>query len=287
MCNYPRSTTVRCRMSPRRFRVSPGTVTPHMTPDPRSQPHAAAIAQLEWFNLSTYAARTLVALSGLGTGTAKDVSEVSDVPRTRVYDAVDELHTRGLVDILQSNPQQFMAVSSETLRRKFDGETKRRLSVLTTALNNLDPADRRVEQRGIWTVGEEEAIVDRLLEFFAAADDEIVYLAEDEYFTPDLVDGLAAADDRGVSITLDGLSTDLLEEISTEVSTVDRADAAVWPPAVNRLLLVDGSRTLVSVQIEEQGPDTETAIWGAGESNSLVVIFKSLFGLNGEAVTDE
>jgi sugar-specific transcriptional regulator TrmB len=258
-----------------------------MTPDPRSQPHAAAIAQLEWFNLSTYAARTLVALSGLGTGTAKDVSEVSDVPRTRVYDAVDELHTRGLVDIQQSNPQQFMAISSETLRRKFDGETKRRLTVLTTALNNLEPADRRVEQRGIWTVGEEGAIVDRLLEFFAEADDEIVYLAEDEYFTSDLIDGLSAADDRGVSITLGGLSTELLEDITVEVSTVSRIDAAARPPAINRLLLVDGSRTLASVRIEEPGPDIETAIWGAGKTNSLVVIFKSMFGLNGETIPDE
>jgi len=183
-----------------------------------------------------------------------------------VYDAVDELHTRGLVDIQQSNPQQFMAISSETLRRKFDGETKRRLTVLTTALNNLEPADRRVEQRGIWTVGEEGAIVDRLLEFFAEADDEIVYLAEDEYFTSDLIDGLSAADDRGVSITLGGLSTELLEDITVEVSTVSRIDAAARPPAINRLLLVDGSRTLASVRIEEPGPDIETAIWGAGEN---------------------
>lgn len=258
-----------------------------MTHDPRSQPHAAAIAQLEWFNLSTYAARTLVALSGLGTGTAKEISEVSDVPRTRVYDAVDELHDRGLVDILQSSPQQFMAISSETLRRKFDGETTRRLTVLTTALDNLEPADRRVEQRGIWTVGEQDAIVDRLLEFFAEADEEIVYLADDEYFTPDLIDGLSAADDRGVSITLGGLSAELLAEISAEVSTVGRIDAAARPPAVNRLLVVDGCRTLVGVQIGNSGGDSETAIWGAGKTNSLVVIFKSMFGLNGETINDE
>jgi sugar-specific transcriptional regulator TrmB len=258
-----------------------------MTHDPHSQPHAAAIAQLEWFNLSTYAARTLVALSGLGTGTAKDISEVSDVPRTRVYDAVDELHKRGLVDVQQSSPQQFVTISSETLRRKFDSETQHRLSVLTTALSNLEPVDRRVEQRGIWTVGEQDAIADRLLEFFAEADEEIVYLAADEYFSPELIDGLSAADDRGVSITLGGLSAALLAEISAEVSAVGRIDAAARPPAINRLLVVDGCRTLVGVKIGNSESDSETAIWGAGKTNSLVVIFKSMFGLNGETIGDE
>ncbi|WP_433633300.1 TrmB family transcriptional regulator [Halomicrococcus sp. NG-SE-24] len=79
-----------------------------------------AIDQLEQLGLSTYAARTLVALVALGSGTAKDVSEVADVPRTRVYDAVEELQEEGLVDIQQSTPKQFWPVSTETLSRSFE-----------------------------------------------------------------------------------------------------------------------------------------------------------------------
>ena len=256
-----------------------------MSHDSQTQPHAAAIAQLEWFNLSTYAARTFVALSGLGTGTAKAVSETAEVPRTRVYDAVDELHEAGLVDVRESSPREFMAVSAETLRRKLDADTRRRLSTLTTALAALEPVDRRVEQRGIWTVGEEAAVVDRLLEFFAAADDEICYLAGDEYLSEAIVEGLSAAADRGVAITLGGLSEARLAELRTELPEADRIDdASRSPPAVSRLLLVDGSRTLVSVEVGS--PPTERAIWGAGDTNSLVVIFKSMFGLDGWASDD-
>lgn len=256
-----------------------------MTPDPRTEPHAAAIAQLEWFNLSTYAARTFVALSGLGTGTAKEVSETAEVPRTRVYDAVDELHEAGLVDVRESSPREFMAVSVETLHRTLDGDTRRRLSALTTALEQLEPADRRVEQRGIWTVGEETAVVERLLEFFAAADAEILYLAGDDYVSEAIVDGLVAAADRGVSITVGGLSEPRLAALRTRLPEVDRFDNGErLPSAVSRLLLVDGSRTLVSVEVGS--PPTETAIWGAGETNGLVVIFKSMFGLNGWSAGD-
>lgn len=58
-------------------------------------PRDTAIEQLEKLGVSTYAARTFLALVSLGTGTARDLSQVSDVPRTRVYDAIGELHGRG------------------------------------------------------------------------------------------------------------------------------------------------------------------------------------------------
>lgn len=68
---------------------------------------SAAVKQLKQFGLSTYAARTFVALVELGSGTARDVSQVSDVPRTRVYDAADELCEYGLVEVRQTSPKEF------------------------------------------------------------------------------------------------------------------------------------------------------------------------------------
>ena len=220
-----------------------------MTHDPSSQPHAAAITQLEWFNLSTYAARTFVALCGLGSGTAKEVSEIAEVPRTRVYDAVDELHDRGLVDIRESSPQQFLAVSEETIGRKLESDTAHRLSILTTALSQIEPVDRAVEQRGIWTVDSAEAIRDRLLEFVAEADEKIVYLAADRFYSTTLLEGLSTAADRGVSITVapgnhdggvadlwdDRAGVDILPQSGGLLGDADRGEAVgvchghTWP----------------------------------------------------------
>lgn len=76
-----------------------------MRSDPTEDPQSVAIEQLERFGLSAYAARTFVTLASLGTGTARDVSQVSEVSHIRVYDAIDELHDRGLVDVLQSSPR--------------------------------------------------------------------------------------------------------------------------------------------------------------------------------------
>jgi hypothetical protein len=49
-------------------------------------------------------------------------------------------------------------------------------------------------------------------------------------------------------------------------------------PAVN-LLVTDKQTALVSVRLEGEGIDgvEETAIWGSGERNSLVVVLRAIF----------
>jgi sugar-specific transcriptional regulator TrmB len=71
-----------------------------MDTDPTDHPHPVAIDQLEQFGLSSYAAQTFVALTSLGAATARNVNQTPDVPRTRVYDAVDELHDWGHVVVI-------------------------------------------------------------------------------------------------------------------------------------------------------------------------------------------
>ena len=255
-----------------------------MNNDPIEDPQSVAIEQLERFGLSAYAARTFVALASLGTGTARDVSQVSEVPRTRVYDAIDELHDRGLVDILQSSPKQFWAISAETASRTFEHELQHRTEILRTALSELEPIERRAEQRGVWTVNGQTAITERVLNFFASADDEIVYMTVEELLTEDLIEGLGEAAKRGVSIKLAGVSTEVQERIQDEIPGATMFESLwVWSDtSAGRLMMVDGRKTLVSALVNgadagPADPRSETAIWGEGDTNSLVVVLKAIF----------
>lgn len=265
-----------------------------MTPDPLEDPRAAAIEQLEKFGLSRYAAETFVALASLGTATAREVSEVSDVPRTRVYDAVDELHDRSLVDVLQSSPKQFWASSAETTSRRFEHELERRTGILRTALDELEPTERRSEQRGVWTVNGQQAVTERALEFFEDAEDRIVYMSVQDLLTEDLIDGLADAAERGVSIQLGGVSPDVEARIRDAIPGATTFESLwVWSDtSAGRLLMVDGRQTLVSALVN--GADTapgdprmESAIWGAGESNSLVMVLRAIFAWRLEGVSQD
>ncbi|WP_224332194.1 TrmB family transcriptional regulator [Haloprofundus halobius] len=263
-----------------------------MSHDPIEDPQSVAIEQLERFGLSAYAARTFVALASLGTGTARDVSQVSEVPRTRVYDAIDELHDRGLVDILQSSPKRFWAISAETASRTFEHELEYRTKILQKALSELEPIERQAEQRGVWTVDGQTAVTERVLEFFASAEEEIVYMTVEDLLTDDLIDGLSEAADRGVSIKLAGVSSEVQEHIQDSIPGAIMFESLwVWSDtSAGRLMMVDGQKTLVSALVNgadasPSDPRSETAIWGEGETNSLVVVLKAIFtwrlGANG------
>ena len=254
-----------------------------MSTTPPEDPETAAIEQLERFGLSAYAARTFVALASLGTGTARDVSQVSEVPRTRVYDAVEELHEWGLVDVQQSSPKEFWVISAETTCGRFERDFQNRTNILQTALSELEPAERRAEQGGVWTVDGRTAVTDRVLEFFTNAEEEIVYMTVEDLLTKDVIDALSEAAERGVSIKLGGVSSDVQERIQDEIPGATMFESLwVWSDtSAGRLMMVDERKTLVSALVNGEDasvsdPRSETAIWGEGEANSLVVVLKAI-----------
>src|SRR6056297_2853298 len=96
---------------------------------------------LQQLGLKEYEARCFVGLSRLPTGTAKQLSEITDVPRTRIYDAIRVLEAQGLVEIQHSSPQQFRAVpleeATETLRDQYEARVDR----LQKALDMVEIVD--------------------------------------------------------------------------------------------------------------------------------------------------
>lgn len=267
--------------------------------------HGTAIDRLTTLGVSTYAARTYVALVQLDGGTARDVSRVGDVPRPRVYDAAEELHERGLVDVAHTSPRRFAPVSSETTGRTFERETRRRTNDLRAALDELGSADTRTEQRGVWTVAGRAAVTDRVIDFFEAAETEIVYMSVEGLLTDRVIEALRAAADRGVGVKLGGVSPAVDATITERIPDAETFESLwVWSDTpAGRLTMIDRERVLVSVVSEngdgrverefsidasddagwgsdvdggEKAP-TETAIWGSGETNGLVVVLRGIF----------
>jgi hypothetical protein len=201
-----------------------------------------------------------------------------------VYDAVDELADRGLVDVQQSSPKEFWAISAETASRTFERELERRTSVLERALADLEPEEPQTEQSGVWTVDGQPAVTARVLEFFAGAEEEIVYMTAEDLLTDDLVKGLSEAAQRGVSVSLAGVSPAVQERIQEQIPGATMFESLwVWSDTpAGRLMMVDREKTLVSALVNgddasPSDPRSETAIWGEGETNSLVAVLKAIF----------
>ncbi|WP_312912808.1 TrmB family transcriptional regulator [Natronosalvus caseinilyticus] len=246
------------------------------------QAEAEALDRLQDLGLSQYEAQTLINLLRLGTGTAQDITRINNVPRTRVYEAADRLHEMGFIDIQHTTPRKFTVISKETIVRMLNTKREATITELSEYLETIGPAQPQREQYGVWTVTGREAVSSRIDEFIAEADEQIVYMTVDELLTDDHLEALRDAADRGVEIYLAGISEAVEDRVREEVSSIELFET-LWgwrdTPA-GSLLITDEETALVSV-LEDEAADAddieETAIWGAGDRNSLVVVLRSIF----------
>lgn len=245
------------------------------------QLEAESASLLQEFGFTEYESYTFVYLLRLGGGTAKDVAALGHIPRTRVYDAVEALHEAGLVDIKYDSPQEYTPVSRETAVRSLDLQRQNTIAELAELFAELEPVEDHSEEFGVWTVTGREAVASRALEFVDDADDEIVLMTVDELLSDDHLARLEAATERGVDVHIGGVSPTVRERIEHRIPSATFFETLwEWSEVGAGSVLVTDERTaLVSVLLDDEtqeGPN-ETAIWGTGERNSLVVVLRAIF----------
>lgn len=246
---------------------------------------------LQDLGLKEYESRCFLALTQLDGGTAKEISDVSDVPRTRVYDATRVLEAKGLVEVQHSNPQQFRAVSvseaTTTLRQQYDD----RIDALQSQLEDLDPApesegDERLQQ--VWSLSGHDAIGARTGTLVEGAEDEIVLIViDDSVLTDQLFDQLQSATHRGVSVIIGAISDEIRDLVRDRLTRAEVFETELtWLVAndepetvgIGRLLLADRSSVLVSSFYpgRQQAESTERAVFAAGLGNGFVVLMRRM-----------
>lgn len=255
--------------------------------------HQQAVELLQQLGLKEYEAKCLVALSRLPKGTAKEISKTSDVPRTRVYDAIHVLETKGLVEIQHSNPQQFRAVpieeAAETLRQEYESRT----DTLVDALENIEPVQSKGDEEithEVWALSGVTSIANRIQQLIDAADKEIVLIiGHEDVISDELIAHLQAALDSGLDVLIGTATTQLHTQIAETLpearvfiselewlhsSPLDLDDETT----ISRLLLIDQNTILVSSvhETETGGIDTEKAVFSRGFDNGIVVIARRL-----------
>jgi len=251
---------------------------------------------LQQLGMQEYEARCFVGLTRLDVGTAKTLSEITEVPRTRVYDAVRVLEAQGLVQIQHSNPQQFRAVSLEeaveTLRDQYEDRVERLQNSLSTVELMEEGNDPPVQE--VWTLSGQDAVENRTEKLLGTANSEIVLVIGDEsLLTENLIETLSTVDDD-VKLLIGALTQTLEEKVQTAVpgattfvSGLDwlhGTSASEDDTAIGRLLLVDRSAIMVSSIMPES--KKEEAVFGNGFENGLVVIARRLMAQGLDLVRD-
>ncbi|WP_123533223.1 TrmB family transcriptional regulator [Halosimplex salinum] len=241
---------------------------------------------LETFGLTAYEAKCFVALTRIGHGTARELAEVADVPRPRVYDSVESLQERGLADVQDSQPRRFRASDPrdavETIRREY-GERLDRLEGLLPRLKSPEP---REERAGVWVVEGDDAVSDRLAGLAADATGELlVVVAVESLLTDDLLEALSAADERGVAVTAGSPSPAIRDAIADAAPGATVLETWTWwtdhpieAGEISAILMADGSELLVSSDLETDlpGVDRHSAVWTDDERAPLVGMMRPL-----------
>lgn len=79
-----------------------------------------AAAALEALGLTKAEVRAYVALIGKGSMTASEISRAARIPYSKVYEALEALHTKGLIDEQHSRPILYTAKSPDAAMEEMD-----------------------------------------------------------------------------------------------------------------------------------------------------------------------
>lgn len=223
------------------------------------------------FGLSVYESRVFIALQKLGTGTASEVADVTDVPRSQVYGAAEALAERGLVEIQQSTPIRYRPVSpteaEDRLTDRFAEQRTQAFTYLSDVAGSMSQdGERRAE---VWTVDGRDNVSERVRTLAADARQRLVFGTRNPSFLDeDLQLTLADRARAGVEVIVTSSNPTVLEQVPDGVDAKTASTELDPGEQSTRVLVVDGSAVLLGVWTDQGG---ETAVWSEGTGFATVL----------------
>jgi sugar-specific transcriptional regulator TrmB len=225
-----------------------------------------AVDALKRLGLSNYEARVFAALQRLGTGTAQEISDVSEVPRSQVYGTADDLVERGLVELVAASPKEYRPVSLEAAREQL---TRRLEREQDRAFDNL--AELRTETTdgsgsgAVATLRGRQPIDGRIDDLLREAEERVVFVAPESRSIPESLAGTLRERARdGVSVvvvTAEGAERERFADSPVRVFVMDEDNPGDF---AGRALMVDDRTVLLSATTDDAVG--EEAMWTADSS---------------------
>jgi len=145
-----------------------------------SQVNPQLINNLQKLGLTENEAKAYVGLVSLREAKARDIYELTNVPRAKIYETLKALAKKGFVEVRQGTPTYFRAVDPKQVIELMRDEFLDCATETLTQLNELNYELPRVSP--IWCIQSEWGINNRICEILAGAKDElIIYSTSPEY----------------------------------------------------------------------------------------------------------
>ena len=105
------------------------------------------------FDLNLYEVRVWTALLSRGTSTAGELSNISDVPRSRTYDILESLEKKGFIVMKLGKPIKFVALKPEEVVERVKKNLMREAQEKTKRLETLKKDEVLEELSDLFTKG--------------------------------------------------------------------------------------------------------------------------------------
>ncbi len=205
---------------------------------------------LEDLGLTEYETRAYIGLVSSGPSTAGDLSEVSEVPHSRIYDVLSNLEKRGWIESQSGRPARYRAKPpSEILRLvklKREEKFKEASENIKQELEPLYEEEGEVERPDVWVIRGDQEILGRLEEMFTRA--EIKILVSLPYFpaqSSEFENFLPILERKNLDIRL---LTSEQNKITEKISSSSEIDVRIREPLFGGGVIVDGKEVLIVLE---------------------------------------
>ena len=243
--------------------------------------------KLKDFGLNSYESKLWIALLSRGVSTAGELSDISNVPRSRAYDVLESLEKKGFIVVKVGKPIKYLAVPPaevvERVKKKVSEEAEQRNVVLSqlkesevlTELNSLhnegvklvDPTDRSGAFRG------REKAYDHLVYMVKNAKKSIVLMTSKEGLKrkQDILENhLKKAAKKGVDVKIAVQGSDAKTELSKFAKVRSSKDNTA------RFCIVDEENLMLFLTDDQKTHKSyDCAVWV--EAPHFVNYFNTLF----------
>lgn len=255
-----------------------------------------AMDALKGIGLNLYERKLWVALLARGTSTAGELSEIADVPRSRAYDVLQSLATKGFVVVQNAKPIRYVAIAPDEALDKAQKKMQEEIEETVDRMDELKKSTvmkelNEVFSSGMKLVNPEEmtgalrgkySLHQQLESMFKDANKNISIVTTPEGLNELFAshyDSLKKANERGVHIKIATAGTEKTSEAIkafsdvAEVRNVDEKEA----PIAGRFFVVDEKELVFALTDTKTHSTQDMAFWSKSEhaaGDVLAPIFK-------------
>lgn len=217
---------------------------------------------LKDLGLTEYETKAYVGLVSSGPCTAGDLSDISGVPHSRIYDVLSKLEKKGWIDSQSGRPSRYRAKPpSEVMRlvrMKQKEKFKKASETIEKELEPLYEEKGELEKPEVWTIRGKKEIIERIKRMFMKSEIEVLISIPEltEEFS-NLKNFLPLIETKNLDFKL---LTSKENELTNNLKDVENVKLKFRRPLFGGGVIIDGKEVLLVLKGNE-GTGRSLGIW--------------------------